>query len=402
MQMDLNVAEKTPKQLKEVFRVKNSLNVIQVSVKLNDSIRKQRKNVDMAVTQVTIENTKLAVLYYEAKAAEISNDIQKLLNAKLKFIPSSDKIMNYVKPNMRKRRFSEQILPKVTTQMKVLIDSLRSQYQRIQTNLTNQLVDHPTTANVRENLAPDTLEMNINVARQPEIPNMDVEDNWTLVECRKRKNVRNPSITPTASDDEHTNITKDNDPQPPKHNYKFKRLTNKVRTASEAFITYKTYAPQSLVLPIMSNPPDSPRLTVISEQLTTMGKQHLENICAETEQNSEPNYSLITFHNGSHENFPKTHICTKISPTILSNNSLLDTIPKEVNFVYELLLMDNGFINYKSYLPNFVAWVNNRRGSLIFSIEEKYFPELNSLFPNLVLHEISRPFQENPCASSIT
>jgi hypothetical protein len=64
--------------------------------------------------------------------------------------------------------------------------------------------------------------------------------------------------------------------------------------------------------------------------------------------------------------------------------------------------MENGFIDYKRHLPKLVDWINKRGGFIMFTIEEKYFQELNEMFPNMLLHEISRPFQVNQSVSSIT
>jgi hypothetical protein len=110
---------------------------------------------------------------------------------------------------------------------------------------------------------------------------------------------------------------------------------------------------------------------------------------------------LLTLNSRGHENFPKTHISVKISPTAMSNN-VLNTIPENLNFVYEVLLLDHTFMDYKDQLPAFVSWVIERNSQLLFTVPELYFAELDNLLPHLSLCEISRPFQAALCSSLIT
>jgi hypothetical protein len=174
-----------------------------------------------------------------------------------------------------------------------------------------------------------------------------------------------------------------------------------VKTAEEAFTTYKTYAPSTQVLPSFSNPPDMSRLGVLSEHSSDTTIANIQEICHVTHTNSFPDFSLLTLFSRGHSNFPKTHVSFKLSPMAM-NNKVLNTIPENLNLVYEVFLLDETFIDFKEHLPIFVSWVLEKNSKLLFTIPEMYSTELNKLLPHLELREISRPFQAVRCSSSIT
>jgi hypothetical protein len=180
------------------------------------------------------------------------------------------------------------------------------------------------------------------------------------------------------------------------------KSNNIVRTGHEAYIGYKTFISKSHDLPVFSNPPDSARISTISEAMSTSIRKNIEHICKDTEINSNPNYSLLTFHNDSHVNCPKTHISMKISPAVLNKTAILNTIPSNLNLVYEMLLLEDGFIDYQPYLINFVSWAQSRNTPIIFTVPEQYEDKLLTLLPTLNLIEMTRPFQQVDCTSSIS
>jgi hypothetical protein len=414
---DLNLAEKTPKQRNEFHRIWNTINYVQVNVKSNDAVSKQIKHVESAINKVTIENGKLSVLSYEAKSIELLAEIQSLMKHKLLYIPSSMKIMRYVKPNMLKRRFAKEIIPIVLDEIIILTKSLQDKFQSGAPNTVTKHNDIPTSP------VPEMILNNNGTA--DERPTMDMDESFTLVENRKRKTTRPsvPSITPTTSDDElQSSITKkgkvlsdtrdsvhevdlDRSTSKPKSQFKFKHLPkslNVVKTAEEAFTVYKTYAPQHQSLPILANPPDTARFANLAANLSSSMSKNNEEIFLDTYHNSMPKQSLLTFHNNSHSNFPKTHISMKVTPSDLGNSVILDTIPSNLNMVYEILLIDNTLNEYKPYLLNFIMWAESRNEQFIFTIEEKYAADLFYLLPNKQLVEIMRPFQDEHYVCSTT
>jgi hypothetical protein len=180
------------------------------------------------------------------------------------------------------------------------------------------------------------------------------------------------------------------------------KSNNVVLTSQEAYTVYKTYISKSHDLPVFSNPPDSARITNLSEAMSTSIRKNIEHVCNDVEINSLPNHSLFTFHNDSHTSCPKTHISMKITPSILNKTAILNTIPSNHNMVYEMLLLDNGFIDYQPYLINFVTWAQSRNTVIIFTVPEQYEDKLLALLPNLNLIEKTRPFQQVGCTSLIT
>jgi hypothetical protein len=441
MIIDSEMADSSPKRRKEYFQILNSLSYAQTSMKPTENIKLQYKNVETAAQNLSTESLKLAIEVYKAKSMEILEDINILMKSRIKYIPLASKVINYVKPNLSKRRFSDQIIPKVVSEMETLITNL-SKRQEMQPALnTNEVIKVPPT-----NLLPMRNEENsltivltnsgirnvhtknnmVPIATPTNNQNMEVN----MLESRKRK-IQTPTLPPirdenlvpkrgnklykssstssvpkllqspiSTPDVDAFEVDIDKSPKPA-NNFKFKQLHNKVKTAEEAFTTYKTFAPSSQVLPSFSNPPDMSKLAVLSENTSDTMIGNIHEICHDTHNNSFPDYSLFTLNSRGHENFPKTHISVKISPTAMSNN-VLNTIPENLNFVYEVLLLDHTFMDYKDQLPVFVSWVIEKSSKLIFTVPEMYFTELDKLLPHLNLCEISRPFQAALCSSLIT
>ena len=119
-------------------------------------------------------------------------------------------------------------------------------------------------------------------------------------------------------------------------------------------------------------------------------------------KNTHRHYTLLTLHSRGHENFPRTHIALKITPSAMSNIDLLNIIPSDGNLVYEIFLLDHTFIDYQRHLSFFVTWAFERNIKLLFTIPARYFNDLVNSLPTLNLTETSRPFQEALCASLIT
>lgn len=451
MDIDSELAESSPKRRKEYFHIMNSLSYAQTSLKPTENIKLQLKNVETAALKLSSESIKLSIEVYKAKSDEILDNINALVQSKIKYIPFSSKVINYVKPNLSKRRFSSQIIPKVVSDVENLISKLSKHPSMLQN--TEQKLEVP-----KRNLIPmcddkacdknltivltNTGVRNVHSNRDllPEkassIQNMEVN----VLESRKRK-IKIPTLPPINDNivltkrgsklhkssstssipkilQSHTStpnvdgfdVDIDSSPKPdssrlaspkPETSYKFKHLHNKVKTAEEAYTTYKTYAPFSQVLPSFSDPPDMCRLGILSEHTSESMVVNIQEICHDAHNNSFPDYSLLTLHSRGHENFPKTHISVKMNPMAMKNPTL-NIIPKNLNFVYEVLLLDHTFLDYKEYLPAFISWIIEKNSKVMFTVPELYFTELDSLLPHLSLCEISRPFQAALCSSLIT
>jgi hypothetical protein len=388
MQTDTEQANSSNRRQKEFYRIFNSLNKTQVAVAVTNKIKCQRKVLEEAILKLSMENIKLAQIEYEEKAASILLNIKAILKMNLKFIPSSIKVIRYVKPKMMTRRFFQDIFPKLRAHICDLIDSLRHEYLQM----------HPVNANTaKENKSTIILNANANmgvvhnnlvdldcsnenpiVIQDSVAPNntMETELPFTVVENRKRKNlslarkiscsseeelsrVQEKRGKPTATtgctspvsctiETTETPMTTESYTQgtsrPPTASliprFKFKtpqKGTNVVKTSTEAFTIYKSYAPKEQSLPNLANPPDSTRRAVLASAVSTKSREQISNICNDANTTSTPNYSLLTLHSTDHENLPKSHISLKISAAVLSNNNALNLIPSGLNFIYEIL-----------------------------------------------------------------
>jgi hypothetical protein len=445
MKMDYQMAESSPKRRKDYYLILNSLSHVQTNVKPTDEIRLQMKNVETAITKLTQENLKLSVEQYKAKSLEILQEINSLSKLKIKYLPLANKIMNYVKPNMQKRRFSSEIIPQVSSEIEKLVTEL-SQFVPHQSTLIHKM-ETSTASQEKQQRNVDVLKSNFTIVVSgegcrnvisgppalatdkllsqdaPEMEMCNTETRKRKKESRPKdacknekplkmhlrekiliKSVSNPSIfTPTPSPiNTPQEVDLDDTPCLQKTTFQVTDINNCVKTAQEAYTTYRTYSPISQTLPELSNPPDTARLAILSEHISPTMKQNVHDVCSDIQTNSFPKGSLLTFHSRGHKNFPKTHVALKVTPTALSSNDILDVIPANSNFVFEILLFDHTFRDYKNHLCDFVTWATLREADLLFTIPEMYFIELQTMLPTLNLIETARPFQAALCTSLIT
>jgi hypothetical protein len=169
----------------------------------------------------------------------------------------------------------------------------------------------------------------------------------------------------------------------------------------EAFTNYKSFTPKYQTLPNIANPPDSTRRAVLTNEVSTKCRENISNICNDASTNSMPNYSLLTLYSTGHENLPKCHVAFKVSPAVLTNCNVLNFIPSGLNFIYEILLLEDYFTEYEKSLPSMISWLQQRKAIYLITVPEKYGNDLINA-TSINLEETVRPFLEDQSAYSIT
>lgn len=407
MQLDLETATSAPNRRSEYFRIFSALNKTQVNSNITTGISEQRKKVQEAVIKLTQENMALAVEEYKSISDSLMNEILRLVAGKIKYIPQCNKVMNYVRPQMLKRRLSEKLIPIVTTAINDLIVDLNNRHSQI-----NSPNDHMEVLSTVTELAP---KITAN-------PSIEVEMDKSLHENRKRKNLnsfqrshleeedalhvkkrtvasssrfrRASSIPNISSSTESLVISSNIDVSTPIQN-------TVVHTVAEAYTCYKSFAPASQVLPLFSNAPDTPTMAAISHNLSSSAEEKLITMCKNSSKSSQDHYSLVTFHNKGTATFPKTHLTIHVSPIHFITNRQ-DIIPNDCKFVYEVLLFDSSVKDFKDSLRSFVTWAQSREAQYFFTVPVALCGELLQCLPSLSLVETQRPFQEEASFSLIT
>jgi hypothetical protein len=402
MLLDVETISTQPKRRNEYHRILNALNKTQANVSPTSNVITQRLKVEESIVGLTRENMKLAVEEYKAKSDFIVNEINKLVQSKIKYIPQASKILNYVRPQMNKRRLSEQVLPTVTNAVNDLIANLNSRHSP-PAEVTK--MNHQLPASTSHNVQTKSCVTN------------DIEMDKSLLENRKRKNHTNcesnsirgdntkkrsifiskisrstssiPNICSSLESVAHVDLDSTDMTLQPEL---FEIPNNVVKTVAEAYTNYKSFSPAQQVLPVICNPPDTPIMSAISINQTTKTEKKFIQICLNAIHPSSEAYSLVTFHSQSSSTFPKSNLAINVSPChfITSRQNI---IPRNCPFVYEVLLFDEtAFNDFKRSLTSFVSWAESREAPYFFTVPDSLSKELSECLPDVNLVEFSRPF----------
>jgi hypothetical protein len=447
--MEMDLTEDVPKRRREFSTVYNSLSFTQTNVKQTELINIQRANVENAIKNLIRENIKLSLEEYKEKSAEILINIQRLLKLKIKYLPSAAKIMNYVKPNMSKRRFCEKILPTVVTDIEKLLTSLSQNFQSaVATDMeTNDYIcptnpscsNYPLTITVNNvgnrvitfNSTSTALATTSDTTASVSLQNENSEG-WTLVERkkvisndvnmihkvpdnRKRKSKNDPIMdTIISSDEEIISKKKPILSKGPSHSSKsvIPSEETDIPANTDLDVTpahvdldispkydhsvvntqYKSYAPINQKLPTFTNPPDSANKLLLNSNLSTNNELNLILLCTETNINSNSQYSLVSLYNNENISLPKCHLAIQITPDVLKMEGQ-DIIPTDNKFVFEIVLDENSYSKFHPHLNDFAEWAKRRNAPFIFTIPVVYADDLQQGVFGTLIHEIERPFQ---------
>lgn len=432
--MELDMNEDVPKRRREFHAIYSNLSFAQTIVKSNNSIKMQRTNVENAIANLIRENIKLSLEQYKAKSIEISNEIKRLLKTKIKYIPAASKILNYVKPNMSKRRFCKEIFPKIIVAIEELITTLSQDHVSLDATTTEYT---GVVQNSKDNFTvtvSDCGSRNVTLKRgsfSPEtVTLLDANDDWTPVQrnkvlpndvemiqrptdTRKRKNMKNSFTNVIISSDdeilvkkkanssEESSVTKNvyvaEDPKSSMNvdlDETINDSQNIVNTVSEAYIQYKSYAPVDQNTPLMSSPPDSPNKMLLTKEMSTNNQLQLLLLCTETTLSADSKYSLISFYSGEDMSLPQSHLSIKVTPDVIKE-SCQNIIPEDHRFVFELILNDSMYSQFHPHLNTLVEWAKSRKAPIIITIPTSFAENLQQGVFNTLLQEIERPFRKD-------
>jgi hypothetical protein len=181
-----------------------------------------------------------------------------------------------------------------------------------------------------------------------------------------------------------------------------KMPNNVVKTVAEAYTIYKSFSPVQQVLPVICNPPDTPIMSAISNNLKAKSEQKLIQVCLNAVHPSSEAYSLVTFHSQNTSTFPKTNLAINVTPNHFITNRQ-NVIPRKCTFVYEILLFDEtAFQDFKNSLTSFISWAESREAPYFFTVPDACSSELIQFLPEVKLVEFSRPFQQEASVSLTT
>lgn len=400
-EIDLKNLTVNPSKSKEVNRVLDTLNKVQIDVQRTSNIKNQERKVRDCAIDLSTQNITLAIAMYKEKAAQILQDIDKIMASKLKYIPTATKVLNYIKPNFSKRRLYNEIFPKIFSEISNLIAELNEKHMPPQGSM-------PTPMAIEINANP-TVIVNAPLLSN-ELPldkEKEIEMQTTVPENRKRKNKIAPIIPKSKSTSSIDSTGVDIDSEHSSKRYaNTKRIckpniteNNTVNTLEESYTLYKTYAPTGQILPEFANPPDVAIKTSLTNQMTSDAEIHLITSC--TEASVDSNFSLVTLQSKGNTSIPKCHLSIQIYPDSIDINNL-NSIPQNNQFVYELLLIDDTLAYYKHRLSTFIKWAVERNAPFIITIPEILSTDLKESLEDILIDEICRPFIPVASTSSTT
>jgi hypothetical protein len=411
MKYDLDLNLNSFNKTKEYRRILDSLNCTQVQLRQPGSTKQQWTKVERLAQQLCVENTRLSLLEYDEKRMEILADINKCLKQKMRYIPSSEKVLNYVLPNMRKRRLFDQIFPHIKSDMKQLIGDLCKingfkdtpekgmhlpiSDSNIVMNNVPPSTSHQQGKTIRKSyhssissLAAVPLHIGRNTVQCP----MDVANDMMNPKKRLRDVDSDITYSPCSSMVDITQ-TIDGDIVNDQPRASIKR-PNIVKTVDEAFTKMKTYIPGDHLLPSFSKSPETPDIGILNEHNTHDMDKNLKDTLIQNSSLSGPHHSLVTLH-GENTDMPHliTHVAVKITPETLGNERLLNKLPLETNILYEIYFTNETYLKFRDHLQDFIKNANAVNFPFIFTVPEANSNDLLQLLASTNLLEITHPFQ---------
>jgi hypothetical protein len=179
--------------------------------------------------------------------------------------------------------------------------------------------------------------------------------------------------------------------------FKFKHLHNNVQTVTESFSLYKSFIPEDQATVDIAKPPDTPPTIYLNNST----KESCNNVIVTSKnvyENSLPQYSLITLHGNDDINLPLSHLAIQVSPYKLQTNQQ-NIIPKDFLFMYELLLTERNFDQYKESIKSFSEWAKERNVPIMFTVPATHSLMLQECLCETILKDIQRPFHQSASIS---
>jgi hypothetical protein len=253
---------KTYYLLREMVNSMDQQNIVSLEFAL------QHKKIMGSISQLSMELNQLEILTLSENVNNLSTQIEHIVQRNiLKYIPTSDRIMDIVKPRMSKRRLSQDIIPMVSRDLNTLIQRITGTYATLHIN-------HEGTSTL--NQAP-TKSYEIVVHQPTSIEIDDPSSNsvpFTRIETDK-KTPTNSIIDPPLRNSNKVFTLKVPQPQKYKHN-KSIESAYKPTSISKPFIPHQ--------LPIIDNSQKVERIPNTSGHFFLQKTNHKFNI-AEMEDN---------------------------------------------------------------------------------------------------------------------
>jgi hypothetical protein len=447
MRMDLEMSTNSPKRGREFLRIMRSLNQSQVIIKDRSPLSEHQRKLESLAMDLCLENTKLMEKEYEVRSNEILQSIHSLLRNKINSIPLAEKVFNYVKPNMQKRRFFEKIQSNIIAELNKILSDINMRYQSFHQSTQHQAtssirLDQPLNRITKKDANTEMIVVEnednegwITVKiRQKQSKNlvrptasMETDQGQTSTEKRKRKGPSESEIV--SSDDENrvikrivkgieqtpkplTSINVDMDSisselqlgQSSISNLPQTSLvTNCVKTVSESVTKYKSFAPSRIASPKFATPPESPYTGRLSEN---MHKDILENMKMRMNnscQLSQPDTCVFTLHSKLDCLIPPTHAALEVTPQILTHREVINQIPRAFsNFILEVFITPDNYNTFKDQFRNFSLLADHLDLPYMFTVPEENADELHELINHTNMQEWIRPFPRDPSLPSQT
>jgi hypothetical protein len=423
MKLDINLNGESPRKTKEFFRVLDSLNRTQVQLKKSEASKKQWLKLECLAHQLCVESTRLALIDYESKKDEILCEIHRCFSQNIKYIPSHGKIINYVLPNMRKRRFFEQIFPLVSKEMDMFLHDLcrRMGYQitpekgmhlpnkAAATNPKCPLLSinaQEATINTNQHSRHSSISsLHATIEITEDAPmDLSIEDSNNKRK-RPRDTSSNISYSPCSSIADISRNQNDNSISSPRcsNNRDKSKRTNRIRTVEEAYTKLKTFAPSNHQLPTLAKVSDTADLAILNEKNTSEMDVLSKETLMKNASLSAPHYSLVTLHGEEHQNVDiLSHVKVKISTNTLENLHMLNKFPLETNILYELYLTNETYKHFRHSLLNFVINAEHINFPFIVTVPAEKGQDITELLGHINLQEINHPFRNAQGITLIT
>jgi hypothetical protein len=414
MEEDLKLGTNSSRKTKEYTRILDSLNHTQVHLKNTEIIKDQRHKIESMARNLCMENTKLSLLEYETKKTEILSEINKCQFTRIKYIPAYTKVLNYVLPSMKTRRFYEQIYPAVQKDVQILIQNLCKEngfplISEKGMHLREQNFSATGTNGAPSNISRKTVTpIPIPPLETPTTNDSHMDLSTTEGKTnRKRTHTANSDISYSPSSSLAdislpTEIEIDHCIKIITNNENRKRyLTNRVKTVEETYTKMKTLTPNNQTLPKLAKVPDTSDIATLNENNTTEEDHHLKETLHKNSFISQPLNSLVTLHGEENPNI-LSHVCVKISPKTLQDPIILNKLPLETNILYELYLTHESYPIFHDYLLQFIINAEDVNLPFILTIPEEKSNEVIQMLAHVNLQEINHPFRNAPIITSTT
>jgi hypothetical protein len=335
-----------------------------------------KKNCQEKKTSRIGSTTMYMSLQYKEKSDQILHSLHNLVTNQVKYIPSVDKVMNYVYPTMKKRRFSDVIIPRVRDKILKLIDELRNRHYYMTSPQTRTPEQH----------VPNQL---YNSLRDIEKMNVDLDDSRSVISVSS-----SIKSTDTLKRAGHKRNHQNNDDL--FHDVRHKKsvisikpeITNQNKMSCESvdivYSKYSTFKTSQKELPPLQFPPDmTPKITIGLNDETASACSSI----VEAAESAGSKSCLVTLHNPEASNLPKSHVHISMGNNTCELGFLQVEYLQKV--ILELFIKDE-------HIHKILDITETYKSQLIITLPQRCIHILKDLLPNLHLTEIPRPFLHLP------